>query len=572
MSEENETIETGEEVETVSFEIPDDFSAVPDADLDELHVSAVEAFEALRADAENLDDEGLGQLEALVDAIERIAVEQRARESQRDEKLSRVDQLASRVRPDVDEAAAETDTAEVEETEAVEEPEAVAASAPIVINMQRVKARQPAPAPAPEPEPELAVTSTSMVAAATEAGFSAGDVIDVSGLSALVRARLDSVSSASSYRTGERRVVAQIKRDIPDDLRVTRPKESQNIVATAIDRYKNGVTPGVSQHDLLTASAWCAPSQPIYDLCELESTDGLLSLPSIGVDRGGVINTTGPDFSDIFSDSGFCFSASELDGQSPPGSGPKPCYTVDCPEFTDTRLGVCGTCVRANLLQNRAYPELVERTIRGALVTHAHNLDSTHVGNIIAGSTAVAFAADQVGAAAPVLNAVEIQIAHFRDVNRYAEDEMVEIVLPRWSKGAIRSDLSRRLGVDLLSVTDATISGWFGDRGASVQFAVNLDPLTGGAANQVAWPDDVRFLLYAPGTWVAGSADVIRIDTLFDSELLGTNDYTALFAEEGVLTLKTCPDSRVVTVPICPSGHTAGGISVLCDGTEDDES
>lgn len=69
------------------------------------------------------------------------------------------------------------------------------------------------------------------------------------------------------------------------------------------------------------------------------------------------------------------------------------------------------------------------------------------------------------------------------------------------------------------------------------------------------------------GTWIKGGADVITLDTIYDSTLLGTNDYTALFTEEGILTARRGCDSRVVTVPICPTGDTGGGVAIDCDGT-----
>ena len=76
-----------------------------------------------------------------------------------------------------------------------------------------------------------------------------------------------------------------------------------------------------------------------------------------------------------------------------------------------------------------------------------------------------------------------------------------------------------------------------------------------------------RFLLYAAGTWVKGGTDVITLDTIYDSVLLGQNDYIALFSEEGWLVAQRCPDSRVVSVGVCPDGATAAGVDIACDGS-----
>ena len=185
---------------------------------------------------------------------------------------------------------------------------------------------------------------------------------------------------------------------------------------------------------------------------------------------------------------------------------------------------------------------------------------------VVAGSTAVTFPA-RVGATSPLLDSIEMQAEHYRTVHRMARAATLEAVFPFWVRGVIRSDLSRRLGVDLLSVSDAQIDGWFRARGVAAQFVYNLDPITGAATAFTAWPATARFLLYAAGTWVKGSTDIIRLDTLYDSTLLGQNDYLALFSEEGWLVAQRCPDSRIVSVPLCPDGATAAGVDIACNGT-----
>lgn len=62
---------------------------------------------------------------------------------------------------------------------------------------------------------------------------------------------------------------------------------------------------------LVAAGGWCAPSETVYDLCSLESTDGLLSIPEINVARGGIRFTQGPDWASIFESTGFCFTEAD---------------------------------------------------------------------------------------------------------------------------------------------------------------------------------------------------------------------------------------------------------------------
>jgi hypothetical protein len=113
--------------------------------------------------------------------------------------------------------------------------------------------------------------------------------------------------------------------------------------------------------------------------------------------------------------------------------------------------------------------------------------------------------AGQVGATAPVLTAIELQATHYRYVHRMADTAVLEAIFPRWVRGVIRSDLSRRLGVDLLRVQPAD-QGWFTERGINAQFVYNYQDLTGAAGSFTAWPSEVKFLLYAAGTWARGSS------------------------------------------------------------------
>ena len=144
----------------------------------------------------------------------------------------------------------------------------------------------------------------------------------------------------------------------------------------------------------------------------------------------------------------------------------------------------------------------------------------------------------------------------------------MEIVPPMWTYGVLRADLSRRLGVPLANITDQVLQSHFADRRISPQFVYNWQPVADASAGSTtAWPDTVDVLMYAAGTWVAGTSEIISVESLYDAALLRQNDFTALFTEESVLTARRGHDSRVITVPICPSGQTAGGVLIDCDGS-----
>lgn len=498
------------------------------------------------------------------------------------------------------EAAAEAAPAAPAEGAEAEQPDSVTASAAVAerpairVSLANVRSRAPRQAPAartalaegyntdveaPSSLKDIMFSNTS------DLGFRSGEAVDFADLGAAVDKRLGSFNESAYIKANkserhlrDQHSLAVIKKPFSDDLiiRNNDPIHVEEVLARAVDETR---LPGGS----LTASGgWCAPSEVIYDLIgEVESRDGLLSLPEIGVARGGVSFTRGPDFADIFADIvGFSYTeqndidgnyAVDANGIGTGAEGNKPCYKIECPPFVEYRLGIEGLCLSAGLLQQRGYPEVIARTIRGALVAHDHRVNGRMIAAMVAGSTAISMAANQVGTIAPILTAVELQVEHYRSVRRMSRGTTLEAVFPFWVRGAIRSDLSRRLGIDPntgIEVTDADIDRWFRSRGINPQYVYNWQDVSGTAATAFTqWPTSVQFLLYSAGTWVRGTSDIITIDTLYDSVLLGQNDYTALFTEEGVFTARRGQDSRVITVPITADGATAAGVDIAHNGS-----
>jgi hypothetical protein len=360
--------------------------------------------------------------------------------------------------------------------------------------------------------------------------------------------------------------IATIQREFPKAL--IAGDDTEDLHELLMFAGKESNLPGGS---LTAAAGWCAPSQTVYDLCELETRDGLLDIPEIQISRGGLRFTPGPDFAAIFGGAGY-FHQTEAQVIA---NTTKPCMEIPCPSFQDVRLEVEGVCITGSILQRRGYPELVERFIRGALVAHTHKLNAFKIAAMVTGSTAV----DQTAIAnndgnpvvsdtgtTGVLAAVELQITDIRYRHRMGLNQTVEAVFPAWAKMIFRADLSRRMGMDdPLSVTDAMINSFFALRGARVQWVYDwqdaysgLATGPGGASPLLQLPNTFSFLLYPAGTWVAGVDDVIRLDTVYDSVNLATNRYTALFTEEGILMAKPCGESRLVSLTFNALGVVGG--------------
>lgn len=583
-----------EQTEDDSLVIPEDLSTLSDEELSALATRAGDAFDALYGDgtAEFAADD-LTALAGLTEAIETLAAEQADREAAAAERRSAAEALAGRrnatlaadtAEADVDEDADEDEDEDEDEVaeDAADSTEDEAAAntvtaagtrGPLNINLARARGRAPKQTRQPQPVAERTIKDVAF-AATDGLGFGDRAPIDFLDAGKMLQNRLKNFS-ASQYQSAASRgqhlresaPLMGFRRDIPAELTASATPESVDEAMTAaVDQSR---LPGGS----LTAAGWCAPSEVAYDLIYNESRDGLLSLPEIGISRGGIRVPITPSFADLYSAVGFHFTeAQAIAGEYAPGEdgganvvGSKPCYEIECPEWEEYRLEGDGLCITADLISMRGYPEMLARVTNGALVAHDHKVSAGRIAKLVAGSTAITMTADTVGTTAPLLAAIELQVEHFRYSQRLSRATTLEGVFPYWVRGAIRQDLSVRLGLALFEVTDSMIDGWFRLRGLVAQYVYDWQALDGDtAANTVTWPDTVQFLLYAAGTWVAGVDDIITLDTLYDSTMLGQNKYTALFTEEAWLVAKRQQDSRIITVPVVSDGTTHAG--VLLDG------
>jgi hypothetical protein len=174
-----------------------------------------------------------------------------------------------------------------------------------------------------------------------------------------------------------------------------------------------------------------------------------------------------------------------------------------------------------------------------------------------------------VGAASPLLDAVEFAAIDYRKRYVLCRDDVMEVILPDWIVGPLRADVARRTGVDLLKTTDADIMAWFDARHVRVQlvddYQVRTSGLPGYSTPATAWPTTVEFMIYAPGTFALGNGMVLDLGVVRDSTLNETNDFTAAWYEQCHLIAKFGWAARRYTVNLCPSGVTgAANITACC--------
>lgn len=539
-----------------------DYSALSTEELAAAEASAVASFNAI--DRTEVTAEAFAEATRIASQLNAIRGEKAARV----EMAGQLAELEAMVNIKAEAAEPEAEEAEEATGEAVAEPELVLASDRPKVDVRDVissgnklnaslASLSEASRHAPSVPPVAAPRSESvLVASADIPGFTQGGRIsDMNGLVKAVTARARMLPDKSAYVP-----VAGLQREFKFTLSDKSTKEEVDEV------FRQALNPDV----LVAAGGWCAPSEISYDFFNIICEDGLLDLPTVGITRGGLQYPTSPSFGDV-SDQIWTWNETQ-DIAAATGtaqSGTKPCYRVDCPSYTNTRLACDGLCLTMGNLMNDAFPELVANQMRLLFAAQAHYTNNRIIGQLVTGSTAVTYSTTTGhGLAAPVLEAVEMQVEDYRIKYRMCSDAVLEAVFPTWILPMFRADLAKRLGLAEFDVTNQRVADWFSLRSVRVQFVQDWQVGTTGYLGQssaaTAWPTSVQFLLYAAGTWIRGNGMRLDLGVIRDSVLNETNDFTAAWMEECYLTARVGHESRVVTVPICPNGAVQAGITMGC--------
>jgi hypothetical protein len=343
--------------------------------------------------------------------------------------------------------------------------------------------------------------------------------------------------------------VAQFRLDFDDDLIIDRHSDDMEVLLRAADEHR------LEGGSLTAAGGWCAPSETLYDFCGGETLEGILSVPEVQVKRGGIRYTRGPSYADLYTAAGFI----QTEAQAIAGTT-KPCFEVPCPTWQDVRLDAVGLCIKAPILTNAAYPELIQRWLSGAMVAHQHMVNASVISRMDTASGAARVYTGQGSAAQDTLAGLELMGDQMRQKYRLAFGHTLEVVAPYWIKGAIRSDLSLRTGQQT-PVTDQQINAHFSNRGLRVSFVYDWQEMSTTA---VEYPATFNVLMFPAGTFVKGVADVINLNAVYDAASLAVNTYTALFFEHAILVAQMCYESQKITLPVCIAGRTGSANITEC--------
>lgn len=563
-----------------AFRLPENLADITDEELASLHERATNEFTTLYEGGANA--ESLARATELADAIEALSAEQTTRaqaaadaaekfEAQR----QRVESARAQSQPDPEpdaEPANDPEGAAEPVAEAAPEPALVADArpktdvrdvvkgAPSKLNVSLASAAKHAPDPqVPQRQEELIIT-----AATPTAGLPIGTRIET--LDRLV-ATVANYAKGTPVTSGSPNFVplATIQNTFDTVL-------SDRTSPAAVEQALKDLT---NDEVLVAAGGWCAPSEIRYDFFNIACEDGIVDLPTIGIERGGIRWPVSPSLADVFT--GAFTNATNPwvwtegdDIAAVTGSPTKPCVRVPCPDFDEARLECYGICLTAGNLTDAAYPEATRNYLALLMAAHARAMNTRYLAQMVAQSTAVGtLGTAGEGTAAPLLGSIDLAAIDYRTRYGMCQDAILEVVLPTWVRGMIRSDLAKRSGMAMFEVTDQMIADWFNVRRVRVQLVTDWQVRASGqpgfSTPVTSWPTTVQFMLFAAGTFVRGNGMSLDLGVVRDSTLNSTNDHTAAWSEECHLIAKFGHESRLYTVHVCADGTTGASDIVLCN-------
>lgn len=320
------------------------------------------------------------------------------------------------------------------------------------------------------------------------------------------------------------------------------------------------------QAAMSAAMAWCSPSEVVYDWIADYKVDGLLDLPEIAAPRGGLLLTEGPQLAqttyagDDVDDFGFGGTEAEMEA-----GYVKTCETIECPDFVDHRLDFDGYCWKVPILTEKTYPELVKDALRLTDVLYAHKMNRRFISDVIASSTSVDATTAFGGSQVDTLEALtQVAIKERRWWN-LGSNAVMEVKLPQEALDIFKFDMARRSGLALNDIaTEQKVAAHFANHNLAVTYLSDFDQRHGSAAATPNWPNTLRAIIYPVGAFVKAQDDVINLSAVYDAASLSANEYTGVFYEQGVKTIKRGYRSHIVSIPVCTSGST-GANAFLCD-------
>ncbi|MEV3855496.1 major capsid protein [Streptomyces sp. NPDC050095] len=567
----------------------------------ELAENALAAFDEIAdADGSRTDAE-VATITQLADVVDAARDRQRTIADAETARQQQIAELHGRVRPQGSDAPADTEdepgtgldsepdveNAPVSESEGAQESAAAPeAAAPTPVAASRRSGNRLGSLRSDRTLPGNGSGSNwSLTASADIPGYNTGQELSFDQLVDAATRRMQALARIGRSNAASGGVnIAQFNLTRSDSGLIASSEHDSRVLDYAADerRLKGGSLVAACEGTVAQGDIWCSPSDTLWEFCpDMASREGILDLPTITVRHGGLRWPSTPDFGTVYDklkEHTWSWEEDQLCEDDPLARPVKPCAELPCPDWNELRLLPRGMCIKADILRNHSWPEQVRDWTQRLMTAHEHLINADTIDRMvkrvdhtvtygIEGSGDDAGYHYGPGAVPSLLGALELQIENIKARNRMARGTTVEVVLPFWVHGLLRSDLSKRLGVDLIAVPDSRINAWFAQMGARVQFVYDWQDLdVADPTTLKSWPQQLQVLIYTAGAYVAARQDIISLDSIYDSvNLLGdathpSNKYISLFTEEGFLLGRKCGTARLLKIDLCANGATTGGV------------
>ena len=417
-------------------------------------------------------------------------------------------------------------------------------------------------------EPEVEPVTPGWVVAHGAPGFSTEKIGTKVGFAEMGRA-LDSVLKGHGVgRLTGRQSGPKMRQELARMVRELPVVEDQHMLVNEINRATDPRNlPGGS---LTAAGGWCAPSEQLYDFCDVPEATDLISVPEIAINRGGLRWPVEPDLTSIFESFEFFFTEPELeavDGNGAP-TAIKHAVEIPCPdEFEEIRLNAVGYSVEAGILQRQGWPESIEWFLRSLTQEHFRAMSRRTIRDMWNGGSAVKTfdAALQVGGTSGILNALALYATNLRLHRGLSRSATIEGVAPSWFHEALRADIAMMEGIDTKAVTDGQIQSWLSARNLAFQFVGDWQTRNStqpGHLDTLRWPGHVDIMMYPAGTWFRSLSNIIEVGVMYPKEQLQVNRYTEFFTEDAIAIGKRCGVSANLRIPLKVNGGFGAAVTI----------
>lgn len=544
--------------------LPEDITALSVEELDQFDVAARTRFTELHTS----DSVELATQVAEADEMKSLATDIKRVKLERARRVEAAAAGKAKAKADFDELGEDAPEDDGDKVEASATPAKKTGGAKVeprpmgkFKNPSLADAQRQAPA-ANAPRPESVLTASADIP-----GFVAGSKLDgMEHLVAAMTARARHMPVTAKGDDAPRIPIASLMREHKYTLGLD----------SSLTEFNEVMTAAANPDIMVAAGGWCSPSEISYDFFNIVCEDGALDLPTVGINRGGIRWPVSPSFADVVLGGALWTWTEAQDIAAVTGtaqSGTKTCGRVPCPGFDEERLHCDGICLTVGNLTEDAYPELIANHTRLVMVSHFHKLNRARINEVraLSASFTVSNGTAGTGAVAPVLGAMELQAIDYRSRYSMCQDAVLEVIAPRWLRAVMRSDLRKRMGggTDMLAASDAYLMSLFDEINVRIQWVSDYQERTTGFPGvpgvlPTAWPTEVEFMMYAPGTVVLGQGMRLDLGIIRDSVLNATNDHTAEWMEECWLIFNPGHEVRRLTVAICPDGTTGAADLTAC--------